>query len=98
MLILTEGVVKKPLFQITCGRASSNRQNWQLLTESNAGDLGTTANEVQAELEKNFTLASRWGCILLLDEADVFLAQRERKDFTRNGLVAGEKGIRTIQR
>ncbi|KAF4333486.1 AAA family ATPase [Fusarium beomiforme] len=53
-----------------------------------AGDLGTTAHDVQTELEKNFALASRWGCILLLDEADVFLAQRERKDFKRNGLVA----------
>ncbi|KAH6867876.1 hypothetical protein B0T10DRAFT_569217 [Thelonectria olida] len=52
------------------------------------GDLGTTANEVQTELEKNFSLASRWGCILLLNEAGVFLASRERKDFKRNGLVA----------
>lgn len=43
---------------------------------------------VQTELEKNFTLASRWDCILLLDEAEVFLASRERKDLTRNGLVA----------
>ncbi|KAF7542003.1 hypothetical protein G7054_g139 [Neopestalotiopsis clavispora] len=53
-----------------------------------AGDLGTTPIEVQTELEKNFSLASRWGCVLLLDEADVFLAQRERKDLTRNALVA----------
>ncbi|KAK8137127.1 hypothetical protein PG984_005067 [Apiospora sp. TS-2023a] len=52
------------------------------------GDLGTTARDVEAELEKNFALASRWGCILLLDEADVFLSARERKDFERNGLVA----------
>ncbi|KAI5803959.1 hypothetical protein DFH27DRAFT_481046 [Peziza echinospora] len=52
------------------------------------GDLGTTAKEVEAELEKNFSLASRWGCILLLDEADIFLAARERRDFERNGLVA----------
>ncbi|KAK8124053.1 hypothetical protein PG999_003971 [Apiospora kogelbergensis] len=52
------------------------------------GDLGTTAREVEQELEKNFALASRWGCILLLDEADVFLSSRERKDFARNGLVA----------
>lgn len=43
---------------------------------------------METELEKNFSLASRWGCILLLDESDVFLAQRERKDFKRNGLVA----------
>ncbi|RYP66420.1 hypothetical protein DL771_007829 [Monosporascus sp. 5C6A] len=53
-----------------------------------AGDLGTTARTVEAELEKNFALASRWGCILLLDEADVFLSSRERKGFERNGLVA----------
>ncbi|EEU35307.1 uncharacterized protein NECHADRAFT_78309 [Fusarium vanettenii 77-13-4] len=52
------------------------------------GDLGTTAREVEEELERNFALASRWGCILLLDEADVFLSARERMDFTRNGLVA----------
>ncbi|KAK7994126.1 Mss4-like protein [Apiospora arundinis] len=53
-----------------------------------AGDLGTTARDVEQELEKNFSLESRWGCILLLDEADVFLSARERKDFKRNGLVA----------
>ncbi|KAI8157954.1 ATPase family AAA domain-containing protein 3B, partial [Colletotrichum sp. SAR 10_86] len=29
-----------------------------------------------------------WGCILLLDEADVFLAERTKEDFVRNGLVA----------
>jgi hypothetical protein len=38
----------------------------------------------------NFSLANRWGCILLLDEADVFLAERRREDFNRNGMVAGE--------
>ncbi|KAK2762446.1 AAA family ATPase [Colletotrichum kahawae] len=53
-----------------------------------AGDLGTTAKEVQEDLEKSFALASRWDCILLLDEADVFLAARSKNDFTRNGLVA----------
>lgn len=54
-----------------------------------AGDLGTTAKEVEKALEVNFALASRWGCILLLDEADVFLAERTKEDFKRNGLVAG---------
>ncbi|KAM0424978.1 hypothetical protein ACHAPT_009779 [Fusarium lateritium] len=52
------------------------------------GHLGTTAREMEEELEKNFALVSRWGCILLLDEADVFLSARERMDFKRNGLVA----------
>ncbi|KAI0100561.1 hypothetical protein GGR51DRAFT_351928 [Nemania sp. FL0031] len=58
------------------------------LFQITCGDLGTTARDVEQELEKNFALASRWGCILLLDEADVFLSARERKDFERNGLVA----------
>src|SRR6186713_134787 len=53
------------------------------------GDLGTTATEVEKALETSFNLASRWGCVLLLDEADVFLAERSRLDFTRNGLVSG---------
>ncbi|KAI1483384.1 hypothetical protein F4774DRAFT_367390 [Daldinia eschscholtzii] len=58
------------------------------LFQITCGDLGITPIDVQTELERNFSLASRWGCILLLDEADVFLAQRERKDLTRNALVA----------
>jgi hypothetical protein len=53
------------------------------------GDLGTTAKDVESALETNFALANRWGCVLLLDEADVFLAQRTKEDFKRNGLVAG---------
>jgi len=54
------------------------------------GDLGTTAKEVESSLETNFALANKWGCILLIDEADVFLARRTTSDFSRNGLVAGE--------
>jgi hypothetical protein len=53
------------------------------------GDLGTTAAEVEKALEVNFALANRWDCVLLLDEADVFLAERTKEDFKRNGLVAG---------
>ncbi|KAK8021678.1 hypothetical protein PG990_006816 [Apiospora arundinis] len=53
-----------------------------------SGDLGTTAREVEDALEQNFNLASRWDCILLIDEADVFLGERNREDFVRNSLVA----------
>ncbi|PNP39678.1 hypothetical protein TGAMA5MH_08349 [Trichoderma gamsii] len=52
------------------------------------GDLGVTARDVEKTLETNFNLATKWGCILLLDEADVFLSQRNKEDFVRNGLVA----------
>lgn len=54
------------------------------------GDLGTTPKEVEESLAKHFSLAHRWGCVLLLDEADVFLAKRDRDDVVRNGLVSGE--------
>ena len=39
-------------------------------------------------LEENFRLAHRWGCVLLLDEADVFLAKRDRENLKRNSLVS----------
>ncbi|KAK0752939.1 hypothetical protein B0T18DRAFT_395667 [Schizothecium vesticola] len=58
------------------------------LFQITCGDLGSDARQVESALQTNFALANRWGCILLLDEADVFLASRRREDFTRNGLVA----------
>ncbi|KAL8758367.1 MAG: hypothetical protein Q9199_001542 [Rusavskia elegans] len=51
------------------------------------GDIGQTAPEVETNLEHIFRLARKWGCILLLDEADVFLAKRERDSIDRNALV-----------
>ncbi|KAK3360350.1 hypothetical protein B0T25DRAFT_449298, partial [Lasiosphaeria hispida] len=58
------------------------------LFQITCGDLGANAKDVEAALQTNFALANRWDCILLLDEADVFLAERRRNDFSRNGLVA----------
>jgi SpoVK/Ycf46/Vps4 family AAA+-type ATPase len=53
------------------------------------GDIGETAEEVERNLDRCFQLAHRWGCVLLLDEADVFLAQRSKTDLRRNALVSG---------
>ncbi|KAF5700452.1 AAA family ATPase [Fusarium globosum] len=58
------------------------------LFQITCGDLGSTADVVESRLEKNFALASRWGCILLIDEADVFLEARQTENFDRNSLVA----------
>jgi hypothetical protein len=83
---------KKPLFQLTCGKSHTKCYSRAWLTFDVLpfiGDLGTTARDVESALETNFALANRWGCVLLLDEADVFLAQRTKEDFKRNGLVAG---------
>ncbi|CAG8981060.1 hypothetical protein HYALB_00008214 [Hymenoscyphus albidus] len=55
---------------------------------STAGDLGLKPMEVEANLDFNFQLAQSWGCVLLLDEADVFLAQRTQTDIERNALVS----------
>lgn len=34
------------------------------------GDIGDNAKSVETNLEKNFQLAHKWGCVLLLDEAE----------------------------
>lgn len=44
--------------------------------------------EVEVNLHKNFNLAQRWGCVLLLDEADVFLAKRNKTDLRRNAVTS----------
>ncbi|KAI0844815.1 hypothetical protein F5Y00DRAFT_273573 [Daldinia vernicosa] len=55
---------------------------------STAGDIGYKPEDVERNMENHFKLAHRWGCVLLLDEADVFLAKRDQKDIQRNGLVS----------
>ncbi|TEA17310.1 hypothetical protein C8034_v000414 [Colletotrichum sidae] len=52
------------------------------------GDIGHSPEIVEQNLEKHFKLAHRWACVLLLDEADVFLAKRTKTDVKRNGLVS----------
>ncbi|KAI0421210.1 hypothetical protein F5X98DRAFT_294443 [Xylaria grammica] len=52
------------------------------------GDLGLTPHEVEASLSNVFRLAHLWDCVLLLDEADVFLSQRSKLDMKRNALVS----------
>jgi AAA+ superfamily predicted ATPase len=52
------------------------------------GDLGSTAEDVEKGLKKHFMLASKWDCVMLLDEADVFLARRKPEDLHRNSIVS----------
>jgi SpoVK/Ycf46/Vps4 family AAA+-type ATPase len=52
------------------------------------GDLGLSPKEVEATLQKLFQLAQAWDCVMLLDEADIFLAQRTNQDIERNALVS----------
>jgi SpoVK/Ycf46/Vps4 family AAA+-type ATPase len=50
--------------------------------------LSTKAAELEAQLCRIFQIASHWGAVLLLDEADVYLEQRSTQDLVRNGLVS----------
>jgi hypothetical protein len=53
-----------------------------------AGDLGVTPMEVERKLRSILELAQAWGAVLLLDEAEVYLAQRNRSDFVQIAMVA----------
>ncbi|KAL1617595.1 hypothetical protein SLS56_010918 [Neofusicoccum ribis] len=52
------------------------------------GDIGTDPKEVESYIEKVFYLGKIWDCVVLLDEADVFLEQRSLEDLSRNALVS----------
>lgn len=54
------------------------------------GDLGELPSRIERSLEKHTSRADKWGCVLLLDEADVFLTRRDFKDTSRNALVSGK--------
>ena len=55
-----------------------------------SGDISTSMQESSVERSLNYfmTLAERYGALLLLDEADVYLEERRTKDLHRNGLVS----------
>ncbi|KAL8791965.1 MAG: hypothetical protein Q9195_005454 [Heterodermia aff. obscurata] len=58
------------------------------LLQVTCGDIGQDAEVVEKRLEDHFQLAHKWGCVLLLDEADVFLQKRSREDLARNAIVS----------
>ncbi|VDB95411.1 unnamed protein product [Peniophora sp. CBMAI 1063] len=53
-----------------------------------AGELGTTPDYVESKLTEVLELAQLWDAVLLLDEAEVFLQQRNAVDINRNALVS----------
>jgi SpoVK/Ycf46/Vps4 family AAA+-type ATPase len=52
-----------------------------------AGDLGTTAAEVEKTLGSVLELCQTWDALVLLDEADIFLEARNNTEIQRNALV-----------
>ncbi|GME51070.1 hypothetical protein CAC42_2026 [Neofusicoccum parvum] len=53
-----------------------------------SGNLGVDPDTIEQKLENHFNLAAKWGCILLLDEADVFLQQRKHTNLNINAIVS----------
>ncbi|KAM0227207.1 hypothetical protein ACHAPO_011744 [Fusarium lateritium] len=65
--------------------AQANKKPLFIIT---CGDLGLTPEAVDSKLNEVFRLAHLWDCVLLLDEADVFLARRDTYNLQRNALVS----------
>jgi len=59
-----------------------------------SGQLGVTASSVEASLTRILQRAARWGCVLLLDEADVYIRRRDN-DLQHNAIVA--EFLRTLE-
>jgi SpoVK/Ycf46/Vps4 family AAA+-type ATPase len=53
-----------------------------------AEDLGINASLLGANIKKVFEMATEWDAVILLDEADVFMAERNPNDIVRNELVS----------
>ncbi|KAJ9668738.1 hypothetical protein H2201_000982 [Coniosporium apollinis] len=52
------------------------------------GDIGTNPVDVEKYLTKVLLLGKIWNCVVLLDEAEVFLQERNLEDLQRNALVS----------
>ncbi|PIA94172.1 hypothetical protein CB0940_08049 [Cercospora beticola] len=53
-----------------------------------AGQLGFDVETMEEKLQDVLDICAKWGAVLLLDEADVFLEQRQLTDLHRNRLVS----------
>jgi hypothetical protein len=53
-----------------------------------SGDLSVDSFDVEHNLSYFFELGQRYGALVLLDEADVYLEKRRSMDIARNGLVS----------
>ena len=52
------------------------------------GDIGTNPEDVEKYLASVLYLGKTWDCVVLLDEAEVFLQTRDLEDLHRNALVS----------
>ncbi|KAF3940043.1 hypothetical protein ABW19_dt0207954 [Dactylella cylindrospora] len=53
-----------------------------------SGEMGDNSYAVQQSLDRVLELTERWNAVLLLDEADVFLAKRDNNHLARNAITS----------
>jgi SpoVK/Ycf46/Vps4 family AAA+-type ATPase len=51
------------------------------------GELGTTTDTLEKNLKDILQVAATWNAVVLIDEADIFLEKRTKRDVQRNALV-----------
>jgi len=51
------------------------------------GELGTTTDTLEQNLKDILQVAATWNAVVLIDEADIFLEKRTKRDVQRNALV-----------
>jgi SpoVK/Ycf46/Vps4 family AAA+-type ATPase len=57
-----------------------------------SADIGVEPETIEANLLRWFKMAELWGAIMLIDEADIYMEERQVQDVKRNHLVAGFMG------
>ncbi|KAJ8116243.1 hypothetical protein ONZ43_g4481 [Nemania bipapillata] len=53
-----------------------------------SGELGDSVTTIEEKLGEILGRGGRWGCVILLDEADIYLAKRDQNSFKRNAVVS----------
>jgi hypothetical protein len=54
-------------------------------------DLGSAGQIAEVQISAALSLATKWNAIVLMDEADVFMAERSLNDLPRNEMVSGTR-------
>jgi SpoVK/Ycf46/Vps4 family AAA+-type ATPase len=82
-------IAQKPLYRVcNSPNCSEYAHLMTRISQVTCGDVGTKAEEVEQYLESVLHLGKIWDCVVLLDEAEVFLERRSLDDLQRNALVS----------
>lgn len=66
-----------------------SKQTKRPLLSLSVADLGIDEMNMEKELGGFLSKAVRWGAIVMIDEADIYLESRANEDLKRNALVTG---------